>query len=56
MINTLASRKKLEAVSAIIGGLPDDKELLRELVRFGVAGFDAMGGASSPSPSLSSNP
>jgi AcrR family transcriptional regulator len=55
MINTLASRRKLEAVSSIIGGVPDDKELLTALVRFGVAGFDALGGASSnvasPKPS-----
>jgi AcrR family transcriptional regulator len=54
MINTLASRKKLEALSAIIGGLPDDNELLQALVRFGVAGFDALGCANSnpisPSP------
>jgi AcrR family transcriptional regulator len=55
MINTLASRKKLEGVSAIIGGVPDDNELLQALVRYGVAGFDALGGASSnpnsPTPS-----
>jgi AcrR family transcriptional regulator len=58
MINTLASRKKLEPISAIIGGLPDDKELLEALVRFGVAGFEALGGASSnpASPHPSSNP
>ena len=51
MINTLASRKKLEALSTIIGGLPDDNELLQGLVRFGVAGFDALGGAGSNSSS-----
>jgi hypothetical protein len=58
MINTLASRKKLEALSTIIGGLPDDNELLQGLVRFGVAGFDALGGAGSnpTSPSPSPNP
>ena len=47
MINTLASRKKLEAASAIIGGPPDDNELLQALVRFGVAGFDALSCANS---------
>jgi AcrR family transcriptional regulator len=58
MINTLASKKKLEAVKAVIGEVPDDQELLQELVRFGVAGFDALGGASSnpTSPQPSPNP
>jgi hypothetical protein len=56
MVNTLASRKKLEAVKAIIGEVPEDKELLQALVQFGVAGFDALGGVSSPSPAPSPNP
>jgi AcrR family transcriptional regulator len=47
MINTLASRRKFEAVSSVIGGVPDDNELLQALVRYGVAGFDALGEASS---------
>jgi hypothetical protein len=58
MINTLASRKKLEVLKAVIGEVPEDKELLQALVRFGVAGFDALGGANSnpTSPSPSPNP
>jgi AcrR family transcriptional regulator len=47
MINMLASRRRLEAISAIIGEAPDDEEILQELVQFGVAGFDALGGATS---------
>jgi AcrR family transcriptional regulator len=47
MINMLASQKRLQALSAIIGGVPNDEEILQALVRFGVAGFDALGGASS---------
>jgi AcrR family transcriptional regulator len=51
MINTLASSRKLEAISAVIGGVPHDHELLQALVQYGVAGFDALGSASSKATS-----
>ena len=47
MINMLASQKRLQALSAIIGGVPNDEEILQALVRYGVAGFDGLVGASS---------
>jgi hypothetical protein len=54
MINMLASQKRLEAVSAIIG-VPNDEEILQALIRYGVAGFDGLVGPSSnvtsPNPS-----
>jgi AcrR family transcriptional regulator len=51
MINMLASRRRLEPISAVIGGIPNDEEILQELVRYGVAGFDALGGAgANPTP------
>jgi len=58
MINMLASRKKLEAIAALIGGVPDDEAILNTLIRYGVAGFDALPGVGSngTAPHPSPNP
>lgn len=42
MVNTLASRKRLQSLEAVLGGMPDDEEMLQGLVRYGTAGFDAL--------------
>lgn len=42
MINVFASRKRFQSLSAVIGGLPGNEEVLQALVRYGVAGFHGL--------------
>ncbi len=45
MVNLLASRARLQSLGPMIGGMPDDEEMLQALVRYGAAGITALAGA-----------